>query len=510
MGSLRASILGLFGESIPDLEKLMSWHLRFYKYKWFENHAETLQGLEFDDLVKQAESGDTDCLVAVGVVHQTREEYSDAMRYLSLAAEKGNSSAMIGIGLLHYRGHGVPENEAEATRWFRMGALKGNETAMLYLAFQLARKHYAEAMRWFRIAAKKGNADAMLMIGYSYIGQDDRTYESAHMRDDIEGLRWFRMAAENGSSDGMSELALSYELGRAVEPNHAEALRWYTMAAGAGHVRSMLLLGLLYDIGFHDEEFRSEEETIQAYPEMVRLFWRRLKVAYWELMGPDYDFNRAAYDPDSDDYASHWALKWFRRAFEQQPRGSEAIFLIGNRFHRSQNYDAALEWYRKAPVWDGFSMIGLGFMYQEGQGVAQDYAEALQCYTKAQENWMGENFGVTKEGAIAAALIGLLHALGRGVPQNTEEARRWFLLEADPGITPLSAARMSSILYADRFYGEACYWLTVSMSESLPEDLLAMVARKRDSLAKKLSPAKEREIHDRLQNRATSHSQTPK
>ncbi|MGD0942124.1 MAG: tetratricopeptide repeat protein [Terracidiphilus sp.] len=463
-----------------------------------------------DDLVRRAESGDTDCEVAVGVVHHSRQEYSDAMRYLSLAAEKGNSNAMVGIGLLHYKGHGVPENEAEATRWFRIGAFKGNVTAMLYLGFQLARKHHAEAMRWFRIAAPKGNADAMLMIGYSYIGMDDRTYESAHMRDDIEGLRWFRMAAENGSADGMSELALSYELGRVVEPDNAEALRWYTMAAGAGHVRSMLLLGLLYDIGFHDEGFHSEEETIKGYPEMVRLFWRRLKVAYWELAGPEYDFNRAAYDPDSDDYASHWALTWFRRAFEQQSRGSEAIFLIGNCFHRNQNYDAALEWYRKAPVWDGFSMIGLGFMYQEGQGVAQDYAEALQWYSKAQENWMGENVGVTKEGAIAAVLIGILHALGRGVPQNAEEACRWFRTEVKPGITPISAGFMSSTLYADRFYGEAYYWLSVSMSEQLPEDLMALAEGKRNSLAKKLSPAKQREIHDLLQNRATSHSQTPK
>lgn len=345
----------------------------------------------------------------------------------------------------------------------------------------------------------------LLMIGYSYAGQDDRRYESAHMRDAVEGLRWFRMAAENGSPEGMSELGLAYEFGQVVERDDAEALRWYTMAAGAGHVRSMLLLGLLYDIGFHDEEFQTEKETIQADPEMVRLFWRRLKRAYWELIGPvDYDFNRAAYDPHSDDYASHWALKWFRRAFEQQPSGSAAIFLIGNRFYRNQNYDAALEWYRKGSVWDGFSMIGIGFIYQEGLGVAQDYAEALQWYGRAQENWMGENFGVTKEGAIATALIGLLHALGRCVPQNAEEARRWLLMEAEPDITPLSAAWLSSTLYADRFYGEAYYWLTISMSERLPRDVQALVEDKRDSLAKKLSPAKQREIQYRLGSRSAN------
>lgn len=139
-------------------------------------------------------------------------------------------------------------------------------------------------------------------------------------------------------------------------------------------------------IPFHDKEFYAEQETIHAYPEIVRSFWRRLKIAYWELMGPDYDFDQASYDPDSGDLAFYWALKWLHKAFENQPSGSEAIFLIGNLLYRNQNYDAALQWYRKAPLWDGFSMIGLGFIYQEGLGVAQDYSEALQWYSKTHEN----------------------------------------------------------------------------------------------------------------------------
>jgi neutral trehalase len=69
---------------------------------------------------------------------------------------------------------------------------------------------------------------------------------------------------------------------------------------------------------------------------------------------------------------------------------------------------------------------------------------------------------------------------------------------------------MSSTLYADRFYGEAYYWLSVSMSEQVPKDLTALAEGKRNFLAKKMSSAKQREIHERLQNRPTSHSQTPK
>jgi len=106
----------------------MSWHLRFYRYTWFEDQSKSLEGLEFDDVVKRTESGDSDCLVAAGVMYHSRQEYSEARRYLFLAAEKCNCDAMIGVGLLHYRGHGVPENETEATRWFRLGAYEGNVT----------------------------------------------------------------------------------------------------------------------------------------------------------------------------------------------------------------------------------------------------------------------------------------------------------------------------------------------------------------------------------------------
>jgi TPR repeat protein len=114
---------------------------------------------------------------------------------------------------------------------------------------------------------------------------------------------------------------------------------------------------------------------------------------------------------------------------------------------------------------------------------------------------MGERVGVEKDGAIASVLIGLLYALGRGVPQDTEEARRWFQMEPEHRITPRSASWIASRLYADRFYTEDCYWLIQSTSRQLPVELLELVERKRNALEEKISPLKRREIQARITDR---------
>ncbi len=69
-------------------------------------------------------------------------------------------------------------------------------------------------------------------------------------------------------------------------------------------------------------------------------------------------------------------------------------------------------------------MIGaqnsLGFMYDNGQGVPQDYAEAAKWYRKAAKQ--GE--------AIAQTKLGFMYGKGRGVPQDYVQAHMWYNLAA--------------------------------------------------------------------------------
>ncbi len=65
----------------------------------------------------------------------------------------------------------------------------------------------------------------------------------------------------------------------------------------------------------------------------------------------------------------------------------------------------------------------LGAMYHSGQGVPQDFAEAVKWSRKAaNQGW-----------ARAQALLGAMYAQGEGVPQDYVLAHKWLNLSATQG-----------------------------------------------------------------------------
>ena len=71
-----------------------------------------------------------------------------------------------------------------------------------------------------------------------------------------------------------------------------------------------------------------------------------------------------------------------------------------------------------------WAQAALGFMYAHGQGVPQDYAEALKWYRLA----------AAKGNAHAQYNLGVMYERGQGVPQNFAEALGWFRMAADQGL----------------------------------------------------------------------------
>ena len=72
---------------------------------------------------------------------------------------------------------------------------------------------------------------------------------------------------------------------------------------------------------------------------------------------------------------------------------------------------------------DAYSQFFLGSMYEEGQGVPKNDAEAVRWYRRAAEQGVAE----------AQSNLGLIYAEGRGVPKNDAEAVRWFRRAAEQG-----------------------------------------------------------------------------
>ena len=78
---------------------------------------------------------------------------------------------------------------------------------------------------------------------------------------------------------------------------------------------------------------------------------------------------------------------------------------------------------RSAEQGDAAAQTSLGFMYRNGEGVPQDYGEALRWYRlAADQGYAGAQFN-----------IGIMYANGEGVPQDYGEGVRWYRLAADQG-----------------------------------------------------------------------------
>ncbi len=90
----------------------------------------------------------------------------------------------------------------------------------------------------------------------------------------------------------------------------------------------------------------------------------------------------------------------------------------------AQDYREAVKWYRLAAE-QGYAnaQFNLGYSYAHGEGVTQDYREAVKWYRLAAEQGIAE----------AQYNLGYCYDQGNGVIQNWEEAYFWYLIAAANG-----------------------------------------------------------------------------
>jgi TPR repeat protein len=119
----------------------------------------------------------------------------------------------------------------------------------------------------------------------------------------------------------------------------------------------------------------------------------------------------------------------------------------------------------------------LGVMYNNGEGVPQDQAEAVKWFRKAADQGH----------APAQNNLGSMHRKGEGIPQNDAEAAKWYRKAADQGFA--EAQHNLAIMYN---YGrgvpqndaEAYVWSSLAVKSGIDD-----AVTNRDISAKKLTPA---------------------
>ncbi len=141
------------------------------------------------------------------------------------------------------------------------------------------------------------------------------------------------------------------------------------------------------------------------------------------------------------------------RAAQGDPKAeSELAYMYSHGQGVPQDYSEALRWRRKAAdqgYADGEN--GVAYMYSHGQGVMQDYQEALRWYRKAADH--GD--------ANAQTSIAWMYEHGQGVPQDYAEALRWYRKAVDQNYAPAQYNLGNMYYYAlgvSRDLAEAYRW----------------------------------------------------
>jgi TPR repeat protein len=93
---------------------------------------------------------------------------------LQTQADRGNAWAQVNLGSRYARhDEGVPHNDAEAAAWTRLAADQGNPTGELNMGVLTAQgrgvpQDYAASVEWYRRAAQRGLPAAQLNLGVAY------------------------------------------------------------------------------------------------------------------------------------------------------------------------------------------------------------------------------------------------------------------------------------------------------------------------------------------------------
>ena len=189
----------------------------------------------------------------IGLVNDFLGNSAEAVKWYTLAADRGFADAQNNLGVCYENGNGVAKSYAEAVKWYKLAAEQGDSDAQVNLGLCYengngVKQSFEEAVKWYQLAAEQGNAYGQGNLGWCY--ESGTGVEQS----DEEAARWFRLSADQGNAYGQGNLGWCYEYGCGVEQSYEEAVKWYKLAADQGDSAAQNNLGLCYEYGVGVEQ----------------------------------------------------------------------------------------------------------------------------------------------------------------------------------------------------------------------------------------------------------------
>lgn len=316
-----------------------------------------------------------------------------------------NAEELYHIAACYYNGNGVTLNYEEAFKLSVKAAKYGNSDAMCMLGYCYSYGRgvnidYEEAFKWYTKAAESDNADAMYEVGECYY------YGRGVEEDENESINWYIKAYEHGRVEIAHEIAeINYN-----QENYREAIKWYEISLNQGNENAKEELGeCYYKIGEQYRKGNSEDRLINALENYKKSAeYGNIEGIY--KVGDAY----ACWFCDST-AAFEWKMRAANKGYAEAQYDIGFIYQNGSTV--PQDYEKAAEWYRKSAAQGcRYAEKGLGELYYYGNGVPQDYQMAVEWFRKAVEH---HAYG-------AESKLGDCYFYGNGVDKNYYEAVKWY------------------------------------------------------------------------------------
>ncbi|MCR5820883.1 MAG: sel1 repeat family protein [Bacteroidaceae bacterium] len=240
-----------------------------------------------DELLQAAQKGDPDAMYKIGLCYYVgntgnsplilnkvpfAQDYKEAMNYLTKAAKKGSSLAMINIGNIYRSGVGAPKGKdiKEALKWYEKAAKNGYVDAFVNIGQVYEKESIAliqakliktsifidpidasgniwentrvKAVDYYRKAAEMGSA----LGAYNMAVLHTSVAHQGVARDYHEGLKWYRKAVQLGNKRAMVNIAQMYNQGQGVRRNRRAGIKLMCMAAESGEPQAIHNIGVYY------------------------------------------------------------------------------------------------------------------------------------------------------------------------------------------------------------------------------------------------------------------------
>lgn len=447
----------------PELEPILQLRVE-EKIKYVENEKIITKKAKKASFVKAQE-----CFYGFG----QPQNYKLAVKYYLKAENKGVVEASNCLGKMYLDAKGVQKNDQKAYEHFKKSADAEDQDGQYYIGYMIEHdlikgfspvNRLEEAVKFYKKAAARNQTDALTDLGF--LTENGLVGEPNYQR----AQELYKSACEMKNPRAMNNLASLYLKG--VMPNmtksqlEKEAFDLYERSAKLGYVKGLTNLGICYlkGIGVLKDTVNAKklfkEGAIQKDPDAM------FYLAYFKLKGASMNANDEEYFEAADQ---------LRYVTSVDKNNSDAYYYLGylyeNGFGVDQDYKTSTFYYSKAVAVSNETnpkaMYKLGNMLYSGKAGYADMRRAYQLYAKAAE--LGDKDAIYT--------LGVLHEHGLSVEQNVETACKLYEQSAKMGHAD-AKVNLAMLMMKDKF--------STSEFGTTPENLLLDAAKQGNNKAKGL------------------------